>query len=61
MIVKKFKDHVENLVKDKNDLIIIVKNHNNNKIDFIKLNLKVFGTSMFCTVHESKDVFHTKR
>ena len=40
MIVKKFKDHVEKLVKDKNDLIIIVKNYNNNKIDFIKLSLK---------------------
>jgi len=40
MIVKKFKDHVEKLVKDKNDLIIIVKNYNNNKIGFIKLNLK---------------------
>ena len=40
MIVKKFKDHVESLVKDKNDLIIIVKNYNNNKIDFIKLSLK---------------------
>jgi hypothetical protein len=42
-IVKKFKDHVENLVKDKNDLIIIVKNYNNNKIDFIKLNSKDIG------------------
>ena len=40
MVVKKFKDHVESLVKDKNDLIIIVKNYNNNKIDFIKLSLK---------------------
>ena len=40
MAVKKFKDHVENLVKDKNDLIIVVKNYNNNKIDFIKLSFK---------------------
>ena len=31
---------LKNLVKDKNDLIIIVKNYDNNKIDFIKLSSK---------------------
>ncbi len=40
MIPKKFKDHVEKLIKDKNDLIIIVKRYKNKKIDFIKLSLE---------------------
>ncbi|MDC0142515.1 hypothetical protein OAI70_00225 [Candidatus Pelagibacter sp.] len=40
IVVKKFKDHTEKLVKDKNDLIIIVKHYDNNKINFIKLSSK---------------------
>ena len=40
IVVKKFKEYTEKLVKDKNDLIIILKRYNNNKIDFVKLNSK---------------------
>ena len=39
-VAKKFKDYVEKLIKDKNDLIIIVKHYNSNEIDFIKLSNK---------------------
>tara|TARA_Y100000741_G_scaffold365062_1_gene358767 strand:- start:771 stop:3335 length:2565 start_codon:yes stop_codon:yes gene_type:complete len=39
-VVKKFKDYVEKLIKDKNDVIIIVKHYNSNEIDFIKLSNK---------------------
>jgi len=37
---KKFKDHVEKLIKDNNDLIVIIKRYENKKIDFIELGLK---------------------
>ena len=40
VVVKKFKEYTEKLVKDKNDLIIILKRFDNNKIDFIKLSSK---------------------
>ena len=40
IVVKKFKEYTEKLVKDKNDLIIILKRFDNNKIDFIKLSSK---------------------
>ena len=40
IVVKKFKEYAEKLIKDKNDLIIILKRFNNNKIDFIKLSSK---------------------
>ena len=40
IVVKKFKEHTEKLVKDKNDLIIILKRFDSNKIDFIKLSSK---------------------
>ena len=40
IVVKEFKEHVEKLVKDKNDLIIVVKYYNSNEIDFIKLSNK---------------------
>ena len=39
-VAKKFKDYVEKLIKDKNDVIIIVKHYNSNEIDFIKLSNK---------------------
>ena len=31
-VAKKFKDYVEKLIKDKNDLIIIVKHYNSNEM-----------------------------
>ena len=40
VVVKKFKEYTEKLVKDKNDLIIILKRFDSNKIDFIKLSSK---------------------
>ena len=40
LVPKKFKDHVEKLIKDNNDLIVIIKRYENKKIDFIELGLK---------------------
>ena len=40
LVSKKFKDHVEKLIKDNNDLIVIIKRYENKKIDFIELGLK---------------------
>ena len=40
MVQKKFKDYVEKLIKDKNDLIIIIKRYQDKKVDFIELSLK---------------------
>ena len=52
IVVKEFKEHVEKLVKDKNDLIIVVKYYNSNEIDFIKLSNK--------DVNEHKDLILTE-
>ena len=39
VVQAEFKDHVEKLIENNNDLIIIIKRHEDKKIDFIELNI----------------------
>ena len=40
MVQTEFKDHVEKIIEEKNDLIIIIKRHKDKKIEFIELSSK---------------------